>query len=180
MNSITKRKVQRVQRVSSWEILRQVTITNGSNLVIQTSDLFSGESVFNTERTVLTHYLGSAVLDDSLHLLVNKFHTPKTRFFQSANLPLHKQFECDFRHKKCRSRTRGISNCREDVQSIETPKRIDTTQSAVEDFVKDITDTGTSAQLGGLDVLRDTVDSIAVGRVEPRDYLKQQLPLSGR
>lgn len=41
----------------------------------------------------------AAVLDNSLHLLVNQLHAAQTGLLQTLDLPLHQQLKGNLRHK---------------------------------------------------------------------------------
>lgn len=112
------------------------------------------------------------MLNNALHLLVNQLNTSQTRLLQPADLTLHEQLEGHLGHEEGWPGSSGVADGREDVQGAQAPKRVDTTQGAVEDLVEDVADARTTTELRRLNILGNTVDGVAVGGVEFGDDLK--------
>ena len=102
-----------------------------NNLLVKFGKPRSGLTVVDNStecrKCIPQHFLldlVTAVLDDPLHLLMNKLHAPQAGLLQPLNLPFDQQLEADLRYKECGSRPVAVPDCRQNVHGGQTYKYI--------------------------------------------------------
>lgn len=120
-------------------------------------------------------HLGTAVLDYALHFLVHQLDASQRGLLEPTDLPLNQELERNLGHEERGSGSGGVSDGGEYVHLGQASQGVNGVEGLAEGLVEYVADSGSTAELRGLDVAGRALDRRAVAAGELCDYLEEGL-----